>query len=64
MGILTDKIDATGVQILEWQSQILDYKNRIYFLKEQLNRQLENMKINSEFTQEDCDELIELINSL
>lgn len=64
MGILTDNINETGIQILEWQSQILDYQNRIVFIKSQLNAQLENMKNNSDFTEEDIIEVQNLIDNL
>jgi len=64
MGILTNNINETGKQILEIQASVLENINAITFSIAQLETQLTAMKVNDEFTQEDINEVIELISGL
>jgi len=64
MGILTNNINETGKQILEIQASVLENINAITFSIAQLEAQLIAMKTNTEFIQEDIDELKSLINDL
>ncbi len=61
MGILTNNVNETGKQILEIQAYVLQNINAITFSIAQLETQLNAMKINDEFIQEDIYEVIQLI---
>ena len=63
MGFLTDKVNDAGIQILEWQAHIIDYKNKYEYLKERMQIQLAAMEKNEEYTSEDIEELKNLINN-
>ena len=64
MGILTNNINETGKQILEIQASVLENINAITFSIAQLEAQLIAMKTNTEFNEEDIDEMKNLINDL
>ena len=64
MGILTNNINETGKQILEIQASVLLNINAITFFISQLNTQLIAMETNNEFTDEDVQEMKNLISDL
>lgn len=64
MGFLTDKVNEAGVQILEWQSKMIGYKNEYEYLKERMKVQLYAMESNEEYSEEDINELKDLISKL
>ena len=64
MGILTNNINKTGKQILEIQASVLQNINAITFFISQLNTQLIAMETNNEFTDEDVQEMKNLISDL
>lgn len=64
MGILTNNINETGKQILEIQASVLQNINAITFFISQLNTQLIAMETNNEFTDEDVQEMKNLISDL
>lgn len=57
-------IIETQIQITSWLSEILDCKNRISFLKQTLIDQLESMRTNSDYNEEDCAYLQNIIDSI
>lgn len=61
MGILTTNVNETGRAILEIESFVLNNYNSIVFSVAQLETQKYAMESNSEFTQEDIDEISNLI---
>ena len=64
MGILTNNINETGIQILQIEASVLDNINSITFSLSQLESELNAMKSNQEFTEEDILELTDLINNI
>lgn len=64
MGFLTDKVNEAGVQILEWQSTMIGHKNEYEYLKERMKVQLYAMESNEEYSEEDINELKDLISKL
>lgn len=64
MGILTNNINETGKQIFEIQASVLENINAITFSITLLNTQLIAMQSNQEFTEEDIEEMKNLITDL
>lgn len=67
MGII-NKPDETGQQIIDWKLEIFSNVNRIMYLKDVLNAQLQNMLTNEVFKNDDIKEikilLVEIDNKI
>ena len=64
MGILTNNINETGIQILQIEADVLENINAIAYSMALLDTQLRAMQSNEEFTQEDINEMQSLIDGL
>lgn len=64
MGFLTNNTETSAQQILSLKSEALDAINKLTYTMNLYKSQLANMENNSDYSQEDKDEMQDCINEL